>query len=63
MTRNSRMFESAHVQQKHSEALAKGEDAVEMDQGQNSTKRNVSEKDVEEFLRLIKKSDYKVWTN
>lgn len=62
MTRNGRVFESTLVQQKHNEALdnAKGKEVAETDQWQISTKIIVSDKDAEEFLRLIKKSRHRV---
>lgn len=59
---SGRVFESTLVQQKCGEALAndKGKVVENIDQGKSSMKGTVSDKDVGEFLRLIKKSDYRV---
>ncbi|XP_058782873.1 uncharacterized protein LOC131657499 [Vicia villosa] len=62
MTRNARIFESVPVQQKRDKALTHSKDktVIESDCEANQVGKDPFSKDAEEFLALIKKSDYRV---
>lgn len=62
MTRSGCIFVHIHAHNKIKESLAKakGKEVVDVDQGQSSPKGASSKKEADEFLIIIKKSDYHV---
>lgn len=65
MTRNSRVFAHAPTQERNFKPLAKAKGKeitsnAQDHEGTSSPRAFASQKEVEEFLRIIKKSDYRV---